>query len=140
MSGIEQRGFGQVGNRTASSVGGEHGIAECDQGTIERVDGWRAEQGDLPSRAEAIRRLVDAALATRNSRPPLVIDDGQKLIVFMLCELYKGLKTRTELDPTFIENALFGGHYWALRWRYPGVFESYPDDEQNVRRGCRKRL
>lgn len=29
---------------------------------IERIDQWRREQPDLPGRAEAIRRLVDAAL------------------------------------------------------------------------------
>ena len=29
---------------------------------LERIDGWRRTQDDLPSRAEAIRRLVDLAL------------------------------------------------------------------------------
>jgi uncharacterized protein len=39
-----------------------------DQPTIERIDGWRSKQPDLPPRAEAIRRLVDQglkAVATR---------------------------------------------------------------------------
>lgn len=31
---------------------------------LERIDGWRREQSDIPSRAEAIRRLVELALAT----------------------------------------------------------------------------
>jgi uncharacterized protein len=29
---------------------------------IERIDAWRRKQDDLPSRAEAIRRLVEQAL------------------------------------------------------------------------------
>lgn len=33
-----------------------------DQATIERIDGWRSKQPDLPPRAEAIRRLVDQGL------------------------------------------------------------------------------
>jgi len=31
-------------------------------GWLGRLDGWRRVQSDLPSRAEAIRRLVDQAL------------------------------------------------------------------------------
>lgn len=30
---------------------------------LERIDEWRAQQKPIPSRAEAIRRLVEAALA-----------------------------------------------------------------------------
>ncbi len=29
---------------------------------VERIDAWRKEQDDLPSRSEAIRRLVDLGL------------------------------------------------------------------------------
>ena len=102
-----------------------------DQQTIGRVDEWRVGQGDLPSRAEAIRRLVDVALSAARA-DPVSITGAQKLIIFMLCDLYKGLKMRTELDPKFIEDALLGGHHWALHWRYPGIFEGYRDDETTV--------
>lgn len=30
---------------------------------IERIDNWRRQQSDLPTRAEAIRRLVELSLA-----------------------------------------------------------------------------
>jgi hypothetical protein len=33
-----------------------------DSETIERVDEWRREQPDLPSRSEAFRRLVELGL------------------------------------------------------------------------------
>jgi len=29
---------------------------------VERIDGWRRQQDDLPSRSEAIRRLVEKGL------------------------------------------------------------------------------
>jgi len=32
---------------------------------LQKVDDWRRAQPDLPSRAEAIRRLVELALATQ---------------------------------------------------------------------------
>src|ERR1700677_2862555 len=33
------------------------------------IDAWRRKQGDLPSRTEAIRRLVAQALAAADTRP-----------------------------------------------------------------------
>jgi uncharacterized protein len=99
-----------------------------DQGTLDRIDAWRGGQGDLPSRAEAIRRLVDGGLNAGSSRE-VRISDAQKLILFMLCDLLKGLKVKTDFDPKFIEDALLGGHHWALRWQYAGVFESEANDE-----------
>jgi hypothetical protein len=33
-----------------------------DEEQLQRIDAWRRVQEDLPSRAEAIRRLIDAAL------------------------------------------------------------------------------
>lgn len=38
---------------------------------VRRIDDWRKEQPDLPSRSEAIRRLVDAALAEDQCGDPL---------------------------------------------------------------------
>jgi len=34
---------------------------------LAKIDAWRARQGDAPSRAEAVRRLVDIALRTDGS-------------------------------------------------------------------------
>jgi len=39
-----------------------------DEATIKRIDDWRRAQPDLPSRAEAIRRLVDQALKPKTAR------------------------------------------------------------------------
>jgi metal-responsive CopG/Arc/MetJ family transcriptional regulator len=32
---------------------------------IERIDNWRRQQSDLPTRAEAIRRLIETALGSK---------------------------------------------------------------------------
>jgi len=33
---------------------------------LRKIDDWRRQQSDIPSRAEAIRRLVEAGLANRS--------------------------------------------------------------------------
>jgi hypothetical protein len=35
---------------------------------IDRIDNWRRQQSDLPTRAEAIRRLVELSLAGTSSK------------------------------------------------------------------------
>ena len=37
---------------------------------IDKVDAWAADQPDLPSRSEAIRRLVELGLAGKTKRKP----------------------------------------------------------------------
>lgn len=102
-----------------------------DSRTLERVDAWRARQSDLPSRAEAIRRLMESGLSEMESKP-LKLSDGEKLITSMLCELYKHYKIKGNIDPLFIEEALLGGHYWGLEWRFPGIFHGHEDSKATV--------
>ncbi|MDA0734199.1 MAG: YfbU family protein, partial [Chloroflexi bacterium] len=84
-----------------------------------------------PSRAEAVRRLIDAGLSTTGNNK-LKFSDGEKLIMHMLCEVYKHLKINGGIDPTFIETVLYGGHYWGLQWKYAGIFHDYEDDKKTV--------
>ena len=102
-----------------------------DQGAIERVDEWRDHQDVRPSRAEAVRRLVEAGLSV-SGRGRIKLTDGEKLILLMLCEVYKHLKMDGEIDPKFIEAAIHGGHYWGLRWKYVGIFHGHADNESTV--------
>jgi uncharacterized protein len=37
---------------------------------LSRIDEWRRHQSDLPSRAEAIRRLIELGLSASESDPP----------------------------------------------------------------------
>jgi len=98
---------------------------------LDKVDLWRGNQQDLPSRAEAVRRLVETGLSM-TSRKPLKLSDGEKLTVLMLCEVYKHLGMKSEIDPLFVAAAIHGGHYWALKWEYPGIFHGEEYDERVV--------
>ncbi len=99
--------------------------------TLEKVDAWRARQTDLPSRAEAIRRLMESGLSEMESKS-LKFSDGEKLITLMLCELYKRHKIDGKIDPLFVEEALLGGHYWGLEWQFPGIFHGDEDNKATV--------
>lgn len=102
-----------------------------DLGTLERLDRWRASQPELLSRAEAVRRLVHAGLTVSSKeevRPSL----SEKLIISMLCDLARDGNDRERIDPDFVEEAIFAGHYWALNWKYPHIFGGDPDSPELV--------
>jgi uncharacterized protein YfbU (UPF0304 family) len=103
-----------------------------DQGTLDAIDAWRSRQDDLPSRAEAIRRLVNTGLAPSSDKPEIKITDGEKLILGLLGEMHTHLKVKGELDPGFIMDAIYGGHYWGLDWKYSGLFHRHEDGARNV--------
>ncbi len=104
-----------------------------DEALLDKVDKWRAQQGDLPSRAEAMRQLVEAGLA-HESREVIHLTDGEKLIFMMLRDLFKGLKINGhEIDSEFMSEVIFGGHYWAPRWKMHGLFHDHEDDPREVR-------
>ena len=103
-----------------------------DESTLARVDDWRSSQPGLPSRAESMRRLIEIGLAG-TSGAPVRFDDGSKLITMMLCEMYKHLKVSGGVNPELVEDAIAGGHYWGLRWEYPGIFHDDEDREVVVR-------
>ena len=100
-----------------------------DSRTLKRLDAWRVRQTDLPSRAEAVRRLMESGLSESK---PLKLSDGEKLITSMLCELYKHHKIDGNIDPLFVGEALLGGHYWGLEWKYTGIFHGHEDNSATV--------
>lgn len=104
-----------------------------DEETLARIDQWRSEQADSPSRAEAMRRLVEAGLA-RSSGESVQFSDGEKLLLLMMRDLFSHLRPQgAESDPEFVARMIFGGHYWAGRWKMPGVFHGHADNQANVR-------
>jgi uncharacterized protein YfbU (UPF0304 family) len=98
---------------------------------LENLDAWRATQGDVPSRSEAVRRLVELGLA-KSAPEQITLSAGEKLIVIMLCQLFKHLKVKGDVDPGFLEEVIYGGHYWGLDWRYTGLFHGHVDSEAVV--------
>ncbi len=104
-----------------------------EQNVLDRLDSWRAGERDLPTRAEAIRRLMDIGFE-HHSNPALKISDGEKLLFVMMREVHKALKIKNpEVAPDFVADAIYGGHYWALQWQFPGLFHNARDDESAVR-------
>lgn len=92
---------------------------------IERLDRWRDLQEDSPSRAEAVRRLVETGLA--GGRRELAISDGEKLILTMMADIHKATVQDGEVDPDFVVAALCGGHHWGLEWQHSGLFHGHVD-------------
>ena len=102
-----------------------------DESLLQRIDSWRSEQTDMPGRAEAVRRILEDGLS-RSSKESVQISDGEKLLLLMLGDVYKHLKVKGESDPDFIAQVIYGGHYWAPRWRMTGVFHDYHDDTRDL--------
>jgi uncharacterized protein YfbU (UPF0304 family) len=91
------------------------------------IDHWRNNQKSTPtpSRAEAIRRLVEKGIRADFTK-------GETLITHMLCDLHKHLKIKGGVNPDLVESALVRGHYWALEWEYPGIFHDHSVDKETV--------
>jgi uncharacterized protein len=102
-----------------------------DEDILARIDKWRGDQDDLPSRAEAMRRLVEAGLA-RNSTDTIRLSDGEKLLAMMMSDISKHLKIKNGIDPDFIQEVITGGHYWAPRWEMSGLYHDHVDDPRDV--------
>ena len=102
-----------------------------DRGILDDVDAWRGRQADVPSRAEAVRRLIEAGLVTPKGGE-IKFSDGEKLIALMLCELYKHLRMKGEIAPTFVEAAIHQGHLWALAWEYSGIFHGHESNKATI--------
>lgn len=104
-----------------------------DSDLLDRLDLWRNGEDDTPSRAEAIRRLIEAGLAHDNKGRAPHLSDGEKLIAIMLAELIKkqGVEVETNID--LVEKVIYGGHYWALGWEMPGIFHGHADKQRHVR-------
>ena len=103
-----------------------------DRGMLEQLDQWRALQPDLPSRAEAVRRLVRVGLA-ESGEVQVSLSPGERLISLQLCDLAGDRPDTKPIDPNFVEEALFGNHLWALDMKHPGIFGVRPAYPKMVR-------
>lgn len=103
-----------------------------DSELLERLDMWGSEQEDTPSRAEAVRRLLELGLSHGAKGRAPHFTDGEKLITLMLTDMLKGLNVETETNIDLVRNAIYGGHYWALGWEMPGVYHGHNDKESRV--------
>lgn len=49
------------------------------------------------------------------------LSDGEKLILYLLCDIKERLNIKTELDTDFLKNAIENNHLWGITWKYPGI-------------------
>lgn len=49
--------------------------------------------------------------------------DTERLALYMLADIYERVGC-DELDPKFIRDAVSGGHFWAIRRKYGGLFDT----------------
>jgi uncharacterized protein YfbU (UPF0304 family) len=106
-----------------------------DENILTRIDHWPSQQGDVPARAEAMRRLVETGLA-RSLPEAITFRPADKLIIAMLADLFKHLKVTDGINADLVMDALYGGHYWALNWQVTGMpthlFHNHEDKAADV--------
>lgn len=96
-----------------------------DEEQLSRIDKWAREQPNQPTRAEAVRRLVNLGLSAGSSRV-VRFSDGEKMLILMMGNKFKALNIEnTESNPNFLAKVIYGGRYWAPKWDmrcpYPSV-------------------
>jgi len=104
-----------------------------DEGLISRIDEWRFNQNDPPSRSETVRQLLESALASKKSKE-IIIEPVERLLIGMMSEIMKNTSaTRNpEYDVDFIMGSIYGGHFWALEWELDGLFHDSVVSHSNV--------
>jgi uncharacterized protein YfbU (UPF0304 family) len=99
-----------------------------DPSILERVDTWRSVQSDLPSRSEAIRRLLEAGLSADRD-DSFRLSNSEKLMTWLLTEVLRVQKGYENQDTVkLIQEAIYGGHFWALQWEMTGVLHRHVDN------------
>ena len=104
-----------------------------DSALMDQIDEWRDRQTDAPSRAEAVRQLLEYALSG-SLKKEIQLDKPQRLMVWLLTEM---LKTQTGYgdrhDISLIQEAIYGGHLWALDWNLTSLMHSHTDKPEDVK-------
>lgn len=109
-----------------------------DEEQLARVDEWARERekeddGLSLSRAAAIRELIDVGLSAGSKRS-VRFSDGEKMLMLMMRDMFKALKVKDpDVDADFLAEVIYGGHYWAPKWKMTGVFHDHVDNPRDVK-------
>ncbi len=58
------------------------------------------------------------------------LNDGEKLILIMLCEIHQKLKIENGVDTKLVQEAIYGGNLWGIKWAFTGIFHDFePTDD-----------
>lgn len=60
------------------------------------------------------------------------LSDGEKLILYMLTEIYEHLEIEDGIDPRFVQSAITTGNTFGLKWKYGGIFDASETSEEVV--------
>lgn len=61
------------------------------------------------------------------------LTDGERLLAVMLADVMKALKVQGELDTALIKSLIINNDEWALRRKYPSIFERESDPDEVVK-------
>jgi uncharacterized protein YfbU (UPF0304 family) len=61
------------------------------------------------------------------------LSDGEKLILLMLCDMYKALKVKGEFNPDFIANTIYHDQLWGFQWELSGIPFERSETPQDVK-------
>lgn len=109
-----------------------------DEEQLVRIDEWARErekdnEGLSLSRAAAIRELIDLGLSAGSNRS-VRFSDGEKMLMLMMRDMFKALKIKDpDTDADFLAQVIYGGHYWAPKWKMTGVFHDHVDNPRDVK-------
>ncbi len=101
-----------------------------DPDLLARVDQWSATQPDVPSRAQAMRRLIEMGL--QKTSVATAPTNTEKLTLWMLAEVLKGQDTPESDTAKLVQSVIYGGHYWALDWELSGIYHDHVDTRQTL--------
>jgi hypothetical protein len=60
------------------------------------------------------------------------LTDGEKIIIYMLSEIYEALEIKGDSDPKFLREAILSGHLWAIKERFHGLLHGHEADQDIV--------
>jgi uncharacterized protein YfbU (UPF0304 family) len=101
-----------------------------DEEMLESIDGWRSRQTGAPSRASAIRQLIEKGIAAEQPRPTFRASGVERIMLMMLADICQHLEVEADSDPEFIKATIFNGQDWAFAWKYHGLLrDSTPSEE-----------
>lgn len=61
----------------------------------------------------------------------MTLSTGERLIILMLTEIYQKLEINGNVDASFVQEAVLGGHHWALEWEFENMLGE-PKDPKDV--------
>ena len=66
--------------------------------------------------------LTETSVIIDDMSEKVILSQGEKLILLMLCEVYDQLKIKGDIDAKLIRESVASGNLWGLGWSFPEVF------------------